>query len=268
MKTIVVDDEELSLRQFEMECSHVPEIDLVGSFSNPFEALDYAQNHPVDFALLDIEMPQMKGIELAQKLRERRPDIIIIFVSAYSEYVIDALKIRSDYYVFKPYSQEDIVSALNRAKLLARGQKKRVFFRTFGRFDVFVDEHLVKFSNAKSKELLALCTDHMGGEVSMEEVIDKLWPEKDYDSRVKALYRKAVIDVHKTLEEHNAGSIFCNFRGGCYLDEKQVECDYFEYLKDREQSGYQYEEEYMFDYSWAEETNARLQMMMAGHSWS
>lgn len=263
MKTIVVDDEELSLKQFELECSQVPEIDLVGTFTNPLDALEYAYKNPVDFALLDIEMPQMKGIELAQKLKERRPDIIIIFVSAYSDYVIEALKIRSDYYVLKPYSQEDIVSALNRAKLLARGQKKRVFLRTFGRFDVFVDDQLVKFANSKSKELLALCTDHMGGEVSMEEAVDKLWPEKDYDSRVKALYRKAVIDVHKTLEEHNAGNIFCNFRGGCYLDENQVECDYFEYLKDGERSGYLYEDEYMFDYSWAEETNARLQKVMA-----
>ena len=49
--------------------------------------------------------------------------------------------------------------ALNRARLLAKGQAKRVFIRTFGRFDVFIDEKLVKFSNAKSKELLALCVD-------------------------------------------------------------------------------------------------------------
>lgn len=261
MKTIVVDDEELSLRQFELECSQVPEIELAGTFTNPLEALEYARKNPVDFALLDIEMPQMKGIELAQKLRELKPDIIIIFVSAYSEYVIEALKKRFDYYVLKPYSQEDILSALKRARLLSRGQKKAVFLRTFGRFDVFVEERLVKFSNAKSKELLAVCVDHMGGQVSMEEAVDKLWPDKNYDSRVKALYRKAVIDVHKTLDTYGAGSIFCNFRGGCYLDEKEVTCDYFEYLKDGEGSGYVYEQEYMFDYGWAEETNARLQNM-------
>lgn len=259
MRTIVVDDEELSLRQFELECSRVPEIELVGTFTNPLEALEYAGNHPVDFALLDIEMPQMKGLELAKRLREKKPDMIIIFVSAYSEYVVEALKIRSDYYVFKPYSQEDILDALNRAKLLARGQKKRVFFRTFGRFNVFVDDQLVKFPNAKSKELLALCVDHMGGEVSMEEAVDKLWPDKDYDSRVKALYRKAVIGIHKILDEHGVNGIFYNFRGGCYVDEKEVECDYYQYVKHREACPYPYEQEYMFDYSWAEETNARLQ---------
>lgn len=266
MRTIVVDDEELSLRQFELECSQVPEIELAGTFTNPLEALEYVKKNPVEFALLDIEMPQMKGIELAQKLRDIKPDIIIIFVSAYSEYVIEALKKRFDYYVLKPYSQEDILSALNRARLLARGQKKRVFLRTFGRFDVFIEGQLMKFPNAKSKELLALCVDHMGGEVSMEEAVDKLWPDKDYDSRVKALYRKAVIDAHKTLEKYEAGSIFCNFRGGCYLDKNEVTCDYYEYLKDGERSGYVYEQEYLFDYSWAEETNARLQNE-AGEQW-
>ena len=157
MRTIVVDDEELSMRQFEIECAQVREIELVGRFTNPLEALDYARNNAVDFALLDIEMPQMNGIELARRLREIKRDMIIIFVSGYSDYVLDALKMKSDYYVFKPYSREDILDALNRARLLAKGQAKRVFIRTFGRFDVFIDEKLVKFSNAKSKELLALC---------------------------------------------------------------------------------------------------------------
>ncbi|MBS6955307.1 MAG: response regulator [Enterocloster asparagiformis] len=258
MRTIVVDDEELSMRQFEIECAQVREIDLVGTFTNPLEALEYASSHPVDFALLDIEMPQMNGIELARRLRELKQDMIIIFVSGYSDYVLDALKMKSDYYVLKPYSQEDILDALNRAKLLAKGQDKRIFIRTFGRFDVFIDDKLVKFSNSKSKELLALCVDRLGGEVTMEEAVDKLWPEKDYDSRVKALYRKAVIGIHGTFEEYGIEGVFCNHRGRCYLKSDELECDYFEYMKNRGEGKYHYKDEYMFDYSWAEETNARL----------
>lgn len=258
MRTIVVDDEELSMRQFEIECAQMGEIDLVGTFTNPLEALEYASGHPVDFALLDIEMPQMNGIELARRLRDIKRDMIIIFVSGYSNYVLEALKMKSDYYVLKPYSREDIMDALTRAKLLARGQDKRVFIRTFGRFDVFIDEKLVKFSNAKSKELLALCVDRMGGEVAMEEAIDKLWPEKDYDSRVKALYRKAVIGIHSVFEEHGIEGVFCNRRGGCYLKGEGLECDYFEYMRTAGSGRYHYKDEYMFDYSWAEETNARL----------
>lgn len=258
MKTIVVDDEELSMRQFEIECAQEREIELVGSFTDPLAALDYAGSNPVDFALLDVEMPEMNGIELGKRLRAINRDMIIIFVSGYSDYVLDALKMKSDYYVFKPYSREDIMDALKRAKLLSKGQQKRIFIRTFGRFDVFIDQELVKFQNAKSKELLALCVDRMGGEVTMEEAIDKLWPEKDYDSRVKALYRKAVIGLRAVFEGYGISGGFCSRRGGCYLERGQVECDYYEYERDRENEKYQYEGEYMFDYSWAEETNARL----------
>lgn len=264
MRTIVVDDEELSMRQFEIECAQVGEIELVGAFTNPLEALEYAKSHPVDFALLDIEMPQMNGIELAKRLREIKGDMIIIFVSGYSDYVLEALKMKSDYYVLKPYSREDILDALTRARLLAKGQHKRVFVRTFGRFDIFIDGGLVKFSNAKSKELLALCVDRMGGDVTMEEAVDKLWPDKDYDSRVKALYRKAVIGIHSVFEEYGISGVFNNHRGGCYLKDEQVECDYYEYMRNRNSGKYRYEGAYMFEYSWAEETNGMLEGELFG----
>ncbi len=57
MKTILVDDEIWMMRQFEMECAVLDEIEIVGKFSSGIEALNYAQQHLVEFALLDIEMP-------------------------------------------------------------------------------------------------------------------------------------------------------------------------------------------------------------------
>lgn len=255
MKTIIVDDEPLSVEQFRLECSDVAEIKLVGTFSNPLEALAYAEHNPVEFALLDVEMPEMNGIELAQRLREIHPYVTIIFVSAYSEYVLEALRMKGDYYVLKPYSREDIMDALNRAKLLAKGRGKRVRFQTFGRFEVYIDDVSVRFPNAKSRELLALCVDHKGGMVSMEEAIDKLWPEKDYDSRAKALYRKAVIGIHEVLHEHGADDVFQNQRGSCHLVRSRVSCDYYDYLDGKSLAECRYHQEYMFEYDWAEETN-------------
>ena len=75
----------------------------------------------------------------------------------------------------KPYDRKDIEEVLERARLLARRQNKRVYFRTFGRFDMFVDGRAVYFENAKAKELLALCVDRRGGIVTIEEAADKLW---------------------------------------------------------------------------------------------
>ena len=85
MKTIFVDDELWMLMQFKTECSDIPDIELVGEFTSAEEALEYARENPVEFALLDIEMPKMNGVELAKELRKINEDVIIVFVSALQE---------------------------------------------------------------------------------------------------------------------------------------------------------------------------------------
>lgn len=257
MKTILVDDNQYDLELLKEECANIPGVRILGTFDNAKNALAYAERNPVDFALLDIEMPEMNGITLAGKLKEVNPDIIIIFVTAYSHFALDALKIKADYFVIKPYERADVLDAIRRAKLLVKKRSKDVLIRTFGRFDIFVDERIVKFSNAKSKELLALCVDHMGGQVSMGEAIDKLWEDKDYDNRAKALYRKAIICANATLKEYDITEIFTHSRGSCCVVPEYFRCDYYEYLKNPLRTNL-YQNEYMFEYSWAETTNARL----------
>ena len=156
MKVILVDDEPLSLDLFKIECGNMPGFEVAGFFDNAADALAYAQENPVDFALLDIDMPEMNGIELARRLRQLRPGMIVIFVTAHPEYSADAIHARADFVVFKPYEREDILDALERARLLSERQKKRVRFRTFGHFDLFVEGQLVSFKSSKAKELLAL----------------------------------------------------------------------------------------------------------------
>ena len=81
MKTILVDDELLSMQQFEEECCDIQEIELVGKFDNAKDALQYARCHKVDFALMDIEMPEMNGLELGQEFKKLNPDMVIIYVT-------------------------------------------------------------------------------------------------------------------------------------------------------------------------------------------
>ena len=126
MKTIIVDDELWSVEQFKQESEKIEGVSLMGYFNNPFVAVEYAKSNVVDLALLDIEMPGMNGIELAQKLREIHPQIVIVFVTAYSEYLPDFIRLNADYYILKPYSSEEIKSVFDRAKLLVKRQEKRM----------------------------------------------------------------------------------------------------------------------------------------------
>ena len=202
MRVMIVDDERLALRQFVMETEDIPDIEVAGAFSNPLQALEYLKENPVEAVFLDIEMPELNGIILAEKMRELYPDLVVIFITGYEQYTLDALKVKADYYMTKPYDSRDIKEVLERAKLLSARQRKRVYIRTFGRFDLFIDGKAVYFSNTKAKELLALCVDHRGGAVTIEEAADKLWEDRIYDSRVKNLYRKAVMQIRQLLSEY------------------------------------------------------------------
>lgn len=236
----------------------IREVNVIESFENSEQAREYAENNMVEFALLDTDMPVMDGIELGIRLRETCPGIVLIYITGNRNKLADIIRIKADYCIIKPFSREDIVDAAKRAKLLAERQKKCVTVKMFGRFDVFINEKVLYFKNAKSKELLALCMDRCGGSVSMEEAVDKLWPERAYDEKVKRLYRKAVMNLQGTLKEKGLTELFQTRRGSCYISRREVECDYFTYLVEPEKNGKMFQGEYLFDYSWGEETLANL----------
>ena len=130
MRAILVDDEPLMLKRFARLSKSIPDLHIVGQFESALEALEYAEANPVEPAFLDVALPIMNGIELARELRALRNDIIIVFVSAYDEYVWDSNKIGGDYYIIKPYDQETLGMVMERIRLLAQRQKKEIYGNT------------------------------------------------------------------------------------------------------------------------------------------
>ena len=108
MIVMIVYDEKLALRQFEIETEDLPGVEIAAACSDPEEALKYLRENPVEAAFLDIEMPGMNGLVLAEKMREIRPDLVIVFITGYEQYAYDALKVKADYYMTKPYDRKDI----------------------------------------------------------------------------------------------------------------------------------------------------------------
>lgn len=261
MKTIIVDDELWAVEQLKNSFTGRRGIELDGCFRDPLQALAHAENHIVEFALLDVKMNGMDGIELGRRLRQLYPAVIIVYVSSYPEYFSDAYRdVRADYYMLKPYREEDIDDVVNRVALLSKRQKKRVQIRTFGRFDLFIDGKPVHFRNAKAKELLAICVDRNGGNVKMEEAVDKLWEDEPLNENVKTRYRKAVAYLHALFTEYMVPNVFISGYGNCHISKDAVDCDYFEFLDSETKPTFF--GQYMFEYSWAEETTALLDMEM------
>lgn len=254
MKTIFVDDELWMLMQFKTECSDIPDIELVGEFTSAEEALEYARKNPVEFALLDIEMPKMNGVELAKELRKINEDVIIVFVSAHKKYLEDFINVKADYYVLKPYDRQDVVDVIERALLLSKRLKKRVFMRTFGTFEVFVDGRPVYFRYSKAKELLALMVDKRGAILTPQEALFNIWEERDYDTNSPSVWRVTMMRLRQILEQESIDDILCedNSRGK-YLDIARFDCDLYEMLDGNKKAAAFFDGKYMTDYSWAEE---------------
>ena len=249
MKTILVDDMLLDLRLFELKCADMPDFEIVGKFTDPHEAIEYAASHVVDFALLDIDMPGMNGMELARKLRELRQDLIIVFATAHPKFAVDALKMKADYIIFKPFDREDIADVCERAKLLRRRQRKRFYFHTFGAFDMLVDGGPIRFRSNKAKELMALCISREGHPVSIHEMVECLWGEDAADG---AGYRRTIKELADTLRDYAAEELLIRSRGSLQVRMELVDSDYQDFIDGDEDAICQFQGVFMQQYSWAE----------------
>lgn len=266
MKTILVDDELWSLKSFEIECSDLEDIELIGSFRNPEKALELAEKERVDLAILDVEMPEMSGLELSDKLRELYPDIIVIFVSAYDKYMVDAMsKRKADHYLLKPYTADDVREELERARLLSARQRKKVQIHTFGNFEVYADGKPVQFTSQKAKELLAVLVDARGESVTAEEAFSKMWEQLTYNHTEAGRYRKALAKLQNTLIDAGIENILSYFPRARAIRCETVECDYFDLLDEKPQAIRQYSGYYMNQYSWGEERISLLNKLKLRH---
>ena len=256
MKTILVDDELWMLKQFEEECGNIDGIELVGRFRNPLDALAFAREQRVDLAFLDIEMPQMTGLNLSDALRELYPDIIIIFVSAYDQYMSEAFRNRAaDYYVLKPYTKADVEAVFQRAKLLSRRLRKPVYIETFGRFTVYINDVPLKFTSADARELLALMVDKRGTVLGNQEAFNLMWEEREFDHSTAVSLHKALRKLKDTLNAAGIGDIIVAVPpSGHRLNVDMVDCDYYQFLEQDSEAIRKFNGEYMPEWTWGEET--------------
>ena len=178
MRAILVDDEAVMLRSFIRNSEGIQDLNVIAQFQSSKDALDYAKNNIFELALLDICLPEMNGIELAAKLREIYPDLLIVFISAYDEYIRDFNEVGGDYYIVKPYKKSTIENMMEKMRLLADRQKKEIYIQMFGRFNVLKEGQPLKLTG-KTKEILALIASKHGREVSNEEIYSTVWENRE-----------------------------------------------------------------------------------------
>ena len=109
---IIVDDEYLAQKLLQDYVSKMESLQLVATCSNAFEAMEALKNNKVDIMLLDIQMPDLTGLELVRSL-EYKP--AVIFTTAYSEFAVDAFNLAVADYLLKPFNFPRFIQAINKA---------------------------------------------------------------------------------------------------------------------------------------------------------
>ena len=259
MRAIVVDDERLLADYTAQLCRKLPQIDEAEAFTDPFAALCWLEDHEAELALLDIDMPGMNGMELAERIRQRWPGTAVIFLTGYSQYAVEAFRLRVSGYLLKPIDPERL--AEEAAYALAEkhtGPRTPIEARTFGNFDLFVDGKPVLFKQAKCKELLAYLVDRRGGSVTRAEAFAILWEDRLYDRAMQKQLDAIIRSLRDTLRETGAEAIMELKGGTMRVCPEQLDCDLFRFCRGDVRALGEFRGEYMNGYSWAAETESYM----------
>ena len=124
IKIIMADDEPGILLLLGSILSELEGALIVGTAENANDAMKLVKDQSPDLAFLDIELPDMRGIELAENLREIKPDLTIVFITAHREYSLDAFKLYAFDYILKPIDEKRVKTTFRYIQRMLKGPKK------------------------------------------------------------------------------------------------------------------------------------------------
>lgn len=113
LKCVIVDDEPMALNLVESYVKKTPFLELLKKCSSALEALEFIGEHPVDLLFLDIQMPDLTGLEFSKMLDKNTK---VIFTTAFDQYALEGFKVEALDYLLKPFDYAEFLNAANKAK--------------------------------------------------------------------------------------------------------------------------------------------------------
>lgn len=238
IRVIIVDDELPALKMAESILKTCDGVKICGSYSDQDELMDALLIIDVDLIFLDIKMPGMLGLELAGRINEIKPDVAIVFVTAYDSYAVDAFEIEAFDYILKPLTLERINKTLSRyeKRRSEQGRNKEhrhVSVYSFGRFSVVSEQgETMQFRTAKTEELLAFLIHQQGNAISKENIMEELWYDRDAE-RAQSIFYTTLYQLRKDLDHFGLTNTIQSSRkdgGKCSLTWAPDHWDFLEFL--------------------------------------
>ncbi|MFC0513779.1 LytR/AlgR family response regulator transcription factor [Mucilaginibacter angelicae] len=203
---IAIDDEPKALEVIERYCHKTSLVDLKATFREPVKAIEFLNHEKIDLIFLDINMPDISGMQLVQTLSPRP---MIIFTTAYSHYAVESYDLNALDYLLKPITFERYLAAINKAaaKLSSKNNgsnedEPTVFIKSGPQtYQVKVGEilYLEKDGNYITihlKDRNILIRENMGDIFDLVPATDFLRVHKSY---VVAIKHIAMIEIHQLI---------------------------------------------------------------------
>ena len=241
---MIVDDEQLALDYAKRIISRHNEIEVIGSFTDPVACLEAAETEAPHIAFLDIQMPEINGLEVAERLLEKNPNMYIVFLTAYDIFAVEAFELDALDYIIKPLKKDRLEKTINRyhRHVIAYGvkesHKEKVLRLHIGEYLSFESEENkyspIVWRTAKAQELFVYLLQNHGTYVEKETLMELLWEDKNLESSASLLYTN-VYNVRKALKPFGKHFVLKNRLDGYVLELNDVEVD----VLDWEQQSYQ-----------------------------
>ena len=230
------------------------------AFDSAFAALDAIRFGGLfpDIVFSDIEMPGLSGLEFAVALKKASPDTRVVFVTAFSQYALDAFQVRAQGYIMKPLTTALVRRELDELPAEPKPAPNRLRVQCFGYFEVFWRGEPLRFARRRTKEFLAYLVDRRGAFCAMEDVISALWGDVDDMKNAKHRVRNYISDLRETLKEIDMEDVLIRRTNNIAIRTELLDCDYYRMLEGDMAAVNAYRGEYMTNYSWAELTAGNL----------
>ncbi|HEY2491747.1 MAG TPA: response regulator [Paenibacillus sp.] len=211
MKVILVDDEQLAVDYLERQLMNLTGIEIIGKFIDPHIGRRGILLNEVDLVFLDISLPEINGIELAEQILEKKPDLHIVFVTAYNEYAVKAFELNALDYIVKPVRSDRLSKTMDRISEYVESKQDQTEIKNltmrmnmFRQVTVEVPSQqfaVIQWRTTKAQELFLYLLQHRGQPVRKSVLIDMLWPEYEPDKVYSQLYT-TIYHIRKTLTSY------------------------------------------------------------------
>lgn len=258
MKIIAIDDERPALNILVRAISEAAPDAEIMRFERTDALLTALRERTIlpDVAFLDIEMPNMNGLELAKLVKDLCPDVNIIFVTGFSRYALDAIAVRPSGYMMKPATVNKVLAELHNLRNIpldtTPSQRQRV--QCFGEFEVFFNGAPLHFTHDNAKALFACLIDRKGATITAEEIAALLWGRNPDGTVPGDSFREAISNLTQSLKDADAPDVLIRDGQTLAVRTDALDCDYYDFLNGDVAAINRYTGQYMAQYGWARMT--------------